>query len=30
LPAGKSAAFVYIQAAPPADIWVTGYKILSN
>ncbi|TKW12152.1 hypothetical protein SEVIR_5G018300v4 [Setaria viridis] len=28
LPAGKSAAFVYIQAAPPADVWVTGYKLL--
>ena len=28
LPAGKSAAFVYIQAAPPAHVWVTGYKIL--
>ncbi|WVZ72841.1 hypothetical protein U9M48_021240 [Paspalum notatum var. saurae] len=28
LPAGKSAAFVYVQAAPPADVWVTGYKLL--
>lgn len=28
LPAGKTAAFVYIQAAPPADVWVTGYKLL--
>ncbi|KAJ1281978.1 hypothetical protein BS78_03G014500 [Paspalum vaginatum] len=28
LPPGKSAAFVYVQAAPPADVWVTGYKLL--
>ncbi|CAO2175113.1 unnamed protein product [Urochloa humidicola] len=28
LAAGKSAAFVYIQPAPPADVWVTGYKLL--
>ncbi|OEL30581.1 Endoglucanase 2 [Dichanthelium oligosanthes] len=28
LAAGKSAAFVYIQAGPPADVWVTGYKLL--
>lgn len=28
LPSGKSAAFVYIQSAPPADVWVTGYKLI--
>ncbi|KAL6850124.1 hypothetical protein ACP4OV_020751 [Aristida adscensionis] len=28
LPAGESAAFVYVQAAPPADVWVTGYKLV--
>ncbi|GJN38136.1 hypothetical protein PR202_gb27149 [Eleusine coracana subsp. coracana] len=28
LPAGKSASFVYIHAAPPADVWVTGYKLV--
>ncbi|CAD6233254.1 unnamed protein product [Miscanthus lutarioriparius] len=28
LPAGKSASFVYVQATPPADVWVTGYKLL--
>ena len=28
LPAGKSYSFVYVQAAPPADVWVTGYKLL--
>ena len=28
LPAGKSAAFVYVQAAPPADVGITGYKLL--
>uniref|UniRef100_J3KXQ6 Endoglucanase n=1 Tax=Oryza brachyantha TaxID=4533 RepID=J3KXQ6_ORYBR len=28
LPAGKSAAFVYVHAAPPADVWVTGYKLV--
>ncbi|XP_062208289.1 endoglucanase 2-like [Phragmites australis] len=28
LPAGESAAFVYTQAAPPADVWVTGYKLV--
>ncbi|KAL5228944.1 hypothetical protein ABZP36_017209, partial [Zizania latifolia] len=27
LPAGKSAVFVYIHAAPPANVWVTGYKL---
>jgi endoglucanase len=26
--AGKSAVFVYVQAAPPADVWVTGYKLI--
>uniref|UniRef100_A0A0D9Y5A1 Endoglucanase n=1 Tax=Oryza glumipatula TaxID=40148 RepID=A0A0D9Y5A1_9ORYZ len=28
LPAGESAAFVYVHAAPPADVWVTGYKLV--
>ncbi|KAL6627186.1 hypothetical protein ACP70R_030912 [Stipagrostis hirtigluma subsp. patula] len=28
LAAGESAAFVYVQAAPPADVWVTGYKLV--
>jgi endoglucanase len=28
LPAGKSATFVYIHAAPAANVWVTGYKLV--
>uniref|UniRef100_A0A0D9UYD2 Endoglucanase n=1 Tax=Leersia perrieri TaxID=77586 RepID=A0A0D9UYD2_9ORYZ len=27
LRAGESAAFVYVHAAPPADVWITGYKL---
>ncbi|XP_006643915.2 endoglucanase 1-like [Oryza brachyantha] len=28
LPAGKTAAFAYTHAAPPADVWVIGYKLV--
>ncbi|KAJ3701131.1 hypothetical protein LUZ61_004836 [Rhynchospora tenuis] len=28
LPGGKSLEFVYIHAASPADIWVSGYKLV--
>ncbi|GJM94886.1 hypothetical protein PR202_ga11569 [Eleusine coracana subsp. coracana] len=28
LHAGKSLKFVYVQAAPQANVWVTGYKLL--
>ncbi|KAL5222073.1 hypothetical protein ABZP36_026786 [Zizania latifolia] len=28
LPAGEKSAFVYIHAAPPANVWVTGYKLV--
>jgi hypothetical protein len=28
LPARRSVVFVYVHAAPPANVWVTGYKLL--
>lgn len=28
LRAGRSARFVYVQPAPPANVWVTGYKLV--
>ncbi|XP_047060308.1 endoglucanase 2-like [Lolium rigidum] len=28
VPAGGSVVFVYVHAAPPANVWVTGYKLV--
>uniref|UniRef100_A0ACD5VC96 Uncharacterized protein n=1 Tax=Avena sativa TaxID=4498 RepID=A0ACD5VC96_AVESA len=28
VPAGGSVMFVYVHAAPPANVWVTGYKLV--
>ncbi|KAL6864885.1 hypothetical protein ACP4OV_016036 [Aristida adscensionis] len=28
LRAGRTLRFVYVQAAPPAEVWVTGYKLV--
>ena len=30
VPAGRSVIFVYVHAAPPANVWVTGYKLVWN
>jgi hypothetical protein len=28
VPAGGSVVFVYVHAAPPANVWITGYKLV--